>query len=65
MGIDNFSGVAPSVDRGKYNVENLKVSRDHHKNQKTRPKGKYIFYLHSVSEHKKRYIKTILKFWKI
>ena len=45
MGIDNFSGVAPSVDRGKYNVENLKVSRDHHKNQKTRPKGKYIFYL--------------------
>ena len=25
--------------RGKYNVENLKVSCDHHKNQKIRPKG--------------------------
>ena len=45
IGIDNFSGLARSVDRGEYNVENLKLSRDHHKNQKTRPKGKYIFYL--------------------
>ena len=25
--------------RGKYNVENLKLGCDHHKNQKIRPKG--------------------------
>ena len=31
-----------SKGRGEYNVENLKLIRDHHKNGKTYPKGKII-----------------------
>ena len=34
---------SPLNFRGEYNVENLKLSRDHHENCKTHPKEKNIF----------------------
>jgi hypothetical protein len=44
--LEKFTALTPKWNfRGEYNLENLKLSRDHHKNQKTHPKGKYIFYL--------------------
>ena len=46
MGVDNFSGLARSVVRGEYIVENLKLCHDHHKNC---PKGKHFFIYHIVA----------------
>ena len=46
MGIGNFLGLAGSVVRGEYIVENLKLCHDHHKNC---PKGKHFFIYHIVA----------------